>query len=49
MTRKPASKTLYDHPRKPWPSMVACDPETMGSILEGFQHDAQGNREQLHA
>lgn len=45
-------KTLYDHPRKPWPSMVACDPQTMGSILEGFQHDAEGHhagREQLHA
>jgi threonine synthase len=45
-------KTLYDHPRKPWPSMVACDPQTMGSILEGFQHgaeDGQSSREQLHA
>ncbi len=48
-------KTLYDHPRKPWPSMVACDPESMGSILEGFQqqqqqHDGHGaSREELHA
>ncbi len=42
-------KTLDDHPRKPWPSMVACDPQTMGSILEGFQDGAQAGREQLHA
>jgi threonine synthase len=46
-------KTLYDHPPKPWPSMVACDPETMGSILEGFQHptaqDNGASRAELHA
>jgi threonine synthase len=33
-------KTLYDHPAKPWPSKVACDPETMRGVLEGFQHEA---------
>jgi threonine synthase len=48
-------KTLYDHPRKPWPSMVACDPETMGTILEDFQQSggevegAAASREELHA
>lgn len=33
-------KTLYEHPSKPWPSKVACDPETMRGVLEGFQHEA---------
>jgi threonine synthase len=33
-------KTLYDHPAKPWPSKVACDPETMRGVLEGFQQEA---------
>jgi threonine synthase len=45
-------KTLYDHPRKPWPSMVACDPQSMGSILEGFQHETESlkdSRQELHA
>jgi threonine synthase len=32
-------KTLYEHPSKPWPSKVACDPQTMRGVLEGFQHE----------
>jgi threonine synthase len=53
-------KTLYDHPSKPWPSKVECEPETMMSVLEGFQHEAglaagdsatdrRSASEQLHA
>ena len=48
-------KTLYDHPSKPWPSKVECEPETMLSVLEGFQREAGlapgggESREQLHA
>jgi threonine synthase len=30
-------KTLYDHPAKPWPSKIACDPETMQSVLGELQ------------
>jgi threonine synthase len=30
-------KTLDDHPAKPWPSMVSCEPEVMLSVLESFQ------------
>ncbi len=33
-------KTLYEHPSKPWPSKVECDPETMRGVLEGFQREA---------
>jgi threonine synthase len=33
-------KTLYEHPSKPWPSAVECDPETMRGVLEGFQREA---------
>jgi threonine synthase len=32
-------KTIEDHPAKPWPSMVACDAETMRSTLEELQHE----------
>jgi threonine synthase len=34
-------KTLFEHPSKPWPSKVTCDPETMRSVLEGFQHETR--------
>jgi threonine synthase len=33
-------KTLYDHPSKPWPSKVQCDPAVMRGVLEGFQREA---------
>ncbi len=33
-------KTLYDHPAKPWPSKVECDPATMRGVLEDFQREA---------
>jgi threonine synthase len=33
-------KTLYEHPDKPWPEMVACDIETMGEMLDDFRQAA---------
>jgi threonine synthase len=48
-------KTLYDHPSKPWPSKVECEPDTMLTVLEGFQREAGlatgdgASREHLHA
>ncbi len=33
-------KTLYEHPAKPWPDKVQCDPDTMRGVLEGFQREA---------
>jgi threonine synthase len=44
-------KTLYEHPAKPWPSKVECDPETMRGVLEGFQREAglEPPRARLHA
>jgi threonine synthase len=30
-------KTLYDHPAKPWPSKVACERDSMLSVLDQFQ------------
>lgn len=32
-------KTLDDHPAKPWPSTVACDAETMLTMLGQLQHE----------
>jgi len=42
-------KTLYEHPSKPWPSKVACDPETMRGVLESFQQEAGRAAEKLPA
>jgi len=42
-------KTLYEHPSKPWPSKVDCDPETMRGVLEGFQREAGHATETLPA
>jgi threonine synthase len=33
-------KTLQDHPEKSWPEGVACDVETMESVLNEFRHEA---------
>jgi threonine synthase len=33
-------KTLFEHPDKPWPEMVACDVETMGEMLADFRQSA---------
>lgn len=33
-------KTLVDHPAKPWPSMVPCEPEAMLSVLKELQQGA---------
>jgi threonine synthase len=33
-------KTLSEHPDKPWPEMVACNVETMGSLLAEFRQAA---------
>jgi threonine synthase len=33
-------KTLSEHPDKPWPEMVACNVETMGSLLADFRQAA---------
>jgi threonine synthase len=32
-------KTLEDHPEKPWPSMVACESESMLAVLSDFQDE----------
>jgi len=44
-------KTLYDHPAKPWPSKVECDPATMRGVLEDFQREAglEPASQRLHA
>jgi threonine synthase len=33
-------KTLYEHPDKPWPEMVACNVETMAEMLADFRQAA---------
>ena len=33
-------KTLQDHPEKSWPEMVACEVETMESVLNEFRREA---------
>jgi threonine synthase len=33
-------KTLQDHPEKSWPEMVACEVETMESLLNEFRREA---------
>jgi threonine synthase len=35
-------KTLDEHPEKPWPSMVACDVESMGEMLAEFRQHGVG-------
>ncbi len=35
-------KTLDEHPEKPWPSMVACDVESMGEMLSQFRQHGVG-------
>ena len=35
-------KTLDEHPDKPWPSMVACDVESMGEMLAEFRRHGVG-------
>jgi threonine synthase len=35
-------KTLDEHPEKPWPSMVACDVESMGEMLAQFRQHGVG-------
>jgi threonine synthase len=35
-------KTLDEHPEKPWPSMVACDVDSMGEMLAQFREQGVG-------
>jgi threonine synthase len=35
-------KTLDEHPEKPWPSMVACDVDSMGEMLAEFRQHGVG-------
>ena len=35
-------KTLDEHPEKPWPSMVACNVESMGEMLTEFRQHGVG-------
>lgn len=42
-------KTLDDHPEKPWPSMVECDSESMGSVLSDFRHERAAEGQPLPA
>ena len=35
-------KTLDEHPEKPWPSMVACDVESMERTLADFRRAGAG-------